>query len=425
MTAKRITVEVEPKKPLLVCRGMDSRDEIRPVESQEDAKVSQWAASIGVAPSHPLKKIVRGIKDWMTVKAGGESAKKIIMLCAFAKHLESVGLAGPIANSSFSACSLLATIVQQLGLYGAHVDPGDISTIVGEFSAPELVDAWIDPFSPGWVYQYWNDPEREALDAKINAGGKIEAHEIASKTQVFTERYMVEWLLHNSLGFMWLCICKKNGWKADAEAVLPALDARRSDWRKKREAKEVALDALMPIEGELEDHWKYYIPQPIPDDAVAQAHESIRSLKLMDPAVGSGNFLICAFELLVPLYREEARHKGESVSDREIAESILENNVHGVDIDPFCCRLSATVLLIMARRLSSDARPKRINIAAPPDLGNIAVDNATLRELKTSLLDGLGIPESRTHAFIAELAKAKTLGTLYKLNAAIDALLCP
>ena len=40
----------------------------------------------------------------------------------------------------------------------------------------------------GWVYQYWNDPEREALDAKLNGGGKVEPHEIASKTQMFTER---------------------------------------------------------------------------------------------------------------------------------------------------------------------------------------------------------------------------------------------
>ena len=59
----------------------------------------------------------------------------------------------------------------------------------------------------GWVYQYWNDPERERLDAKINDGGKIELHEIASKPQMFTERYMVEWILQNSLGLMWFTLC--------------------------------------------------------------------------------------------------------------------------------------------------------------------------------------------------------------------------
>src|SRR3954469_5020353 len=108
------------------------------------------------------------------------------------------------------------------------------------------------------VYQYWNDPEREKLDEKISGGGKIEPHEIASKTQMFTERYMVEWLLQNSLGLTWLCICRRNGWTADAERMLPVLEARRVAWRAKREAGEVALDALMPIESDLEDAWKYY-----------------------------------------------------------------------------------------------------------------------------------------------------------------------
>jgi hypothetical protein len=66
---------------------------------------------------------------------------------------------------------------------------------------------WADDMTLGWVYQYWNDPERERLDAKINDGGKIELHEIASKPQMFTERYMVEWILQNSLGLMWFTLC--------------------------------------------------------------------------------------------------------------------------------------------------------------------------------------------------------------------------
>ena len=66
--------------------------------------------------------------------------------------------------------------------------------------------AWGDDTTLGWVYQYWNDPDREALDKKIADGGKIEPHEIAQKTQMFTERYMVEWLLQNSLGLSWLTI---------------------------------------------------------------------------------------------------------------------------------------------------------------------------------------------------------------------------
>ena len=117
---------------------------------------------------------------------------------------------------------------------------------------------------------------------------KSKPNEIASKTQMFTERYMVEWLLHNSLGTLWLAICKKNAWTPDASRVLDSLDARRAEWRERRERGEVALDALMPIEGELEEHWKYYVPQQIPDDMVSTAPASIEKVQILEPACGSG-----------------------------------------------------------------------------------------------------------------------------------------
>jgi hypothetical protein len=140
--------------------------------------------------------------------------------------------------------------------------PGpSLRKVIEAFDAPELASAWTDDTTLGWVYQFWNDPEREALDAKLNDGGKVEPHEIASKTQMFTERYMVEWLLHNSLGQTWLCMCKKHGWTPDAHQALGDLDRRRAAWRDQRERREVPLDALMPIHSELEDRWKYWVPR--------------------------------------------------------------------------------------------------------------------------------------------------------------------
>jgi hypothetical protein len=129
--------------------------------------------------------------------------------------------------------------------------------VVERLDDPRLQSAWADDTTLGWVYQYWNDPEREALDAKLHGGGKLAAHEIASKTQMFTERYMVEWLLQNSLGLLWLAMCRKHGWTAEAERVLPVLDARRVEWRAQREVGAVAADALMAIDGDLEERWKY------------------------------------------------------------------------------------------------------------------------------------------------------------------------
>ena len=114
------------------------------------------------------------------------------------------------------------------GLYGpagvADLVPVGAATLrhlIEALDDPALASCWTDDMTLGWVYQYWNDPEREALDEKLNAGGKVEPHEIASKTQMFTERYMVDWLLQNSLGPMWLAMCRKHGWTADCERPLP------------------------------------------------------------------------------------------------------------------------------------------------------------------------------------------------------------
>jgi hypothetical protein len=290
--------------------------------------------------------------------------------------------------------------------------------------AAELKDVWLDDTTLGWVYQYWNDPEREALDAKLNGGGKVEPHEIASKTQMFTERYMVEWLLHNSLGQMWLAMCKKHGWTAEVEAdgTLARLEARRKEWREKRERTEVALDALMPIEPGIEENWKYWVSQPLTADAVTHAPESVRSLKILDPATGSAHFLVIAFGLLFTLYQEEARHRGENWSDRQIVESILENNLYGVDIDPRAIQIAAAALILKARLLSPQASPKHLNLVASNlQLASLPADDPALVELRREVTEATGIPEKLTNQIVYALQGADYLGTLLKVDTAVDA----
>ncbi|MEH1975444.1 MAG: BREX-6 system adenine-specific DNA-methyltransferase PglX [Nostoc sp.] len=290
--------------------------------------------------------------------------------------------------------------------------------------AAELKDVWLDDTTLGWVYQYWNDPEREALDAKLNGGGKVEPHEIASKTQMFTERYMVEWLLHNSLGQIWLAMCKKHGWTAEVEAdgTLARLEARRKEWREKREQREVALDALMPIEPGIEENWKYWVPQPLTADAVTHAPESVRSLKILDPATGSAHFLVIAFGLLFTLYQEEAKHRGENWSDRQIVESILENNLYGIDIDPRAIQIGAAALILKARLLSPQASPKHLNLVASNlQLASLPADDPALVELRREVTEATGIPEKLTNQIVYALQGADYLGTLLKVDTAVDA----
>ncbi|MBT9554534.1 MAG: BREX-6 system adenine-specific DNA-methyltransferase PglX [Myxococcales bacterium] len=294
---------------------------------------------------------------------------------------------------------------------------------VEDLNDPELDGAWLDDTTLGWVYQYWNDPDRDALDEKIKDGGKIEPHEIASKTQMFTERYMVEWILENTLGTLWLAMCRKHRWTAEVEAtgVLGDLERRRAEWRALRDAGEKKLDELMPIADGLEARWKYWVKQPILADAIEHAPSSLRELKLLDPACGSGHFLVIAFDLLLELYREEARHRKTSWSDREIAEWIIEDNLHGLDIDPRAVQIAAAALQLKVREVAPTASPKRVNLVASAlRLGNLASDDPALQELRREIFDATGMPGSLTDHIITALKGADHLGSLLKVDRALD-----
>ena len=307
------------------------------------------------------------------------------------------------------------------------VPAATLRAVVEALDISELESCWTDDMTLGWIYQYWNDPVREALDAKLNDGGKVEPHEIASKTQMFTERYMVDWLLQNSLGPMWLAMCKKNGWTPEVETdgTLERLEKRRTEWRAKRDTEEVSLTELMPLETEAERRWAYYVPQPISDDAIEHANDSVRDLKILDPAVGSGHFLVVAFDLLISLYREEARHRGEEDghqwSERSIVERILEHNLNGIDLDPRAVQIAAAALWLKAQQTCTEAQPRQLNLVASKlRLTNLPVDDPSRRELREEVERDAGIPVKLTQQIVEALAGADHLGSLLRIDAAVD-----
>lgn len=321
------------------------------------------------------------------------------------------------------------------GLYGpsgvGELIPVPVDTwrhVVETLDDPELAPCWTDDMTLGWVYQYWNDPEREALDAKLHARGKLEPHEIASKTQMFTERYMVDWLLQNSLGPLWLAICAKNGWTAEvhADGTLDRLEARRADWRAQRDAGKVPLTALMELHNAAELRWAYYVPQPLPADAATHPPASVRELKILDPAVGSGHFLVVAFDLLFALYQEEARHRGEAGkdewSDRAIAKQILADNLHGLDLDPRAVQIAAAALWLKAQPRCPGERLPRVNlVAASLRLGGLPKDDPALVELRRAVEHETGIPEDLTDTIVDALRGADHLGSLLRVDRAVEA----
>ncbi len=318
------------------------------------------------------------------------------------------------------------------GLFGSvgltelfEVPASTLRNVVDGLNAPALESAWTDDTTLGWVYQYWNDPEREALDAKLNDGGKVAPHEIASKTQMFTERYMVEWLLQNSLGQQWLAICAQNGWQPEAVAdgTLTRLEDRRKGWREKRESGEVALDALMPIETEQEERWKYWVQQPaLAGEGIPN---SIRELKIFDPACGSGHFLVIAFDLLFAFYTEEARHRGqtgeESWSEREIVESILENNLFGLDLDARAVQIAAAALYLKGKAVCAGARPKALNLVASNlNLAALPEGDKARAALRVAVETATGVPGALTDEIVEALKGADAWGSLLQVDQAVD-----
>ena len=285
---------------------------------------------------------------------------------------------------------------------------------------------WTDDMTLGWVYQYWNDPEREALDAKLNAGGKLEPHEIASKTQMFTERYMVEWLLQNSLGPMWLAMCKKHGWTPEVEAdgTLARLEERRVEWRAKRESGEVSLTELMPLHTDAERRWAYYLPQPIPDDAVEHALESIRDLKALDPAVGSGHFLVVLSTCWWP---STARKRGTGArTDRSAGPPGPSSRASWRTTSTASTSTPGRAdrgggALAQGEADLPRAEPERLNLVASNlRLASLADDDPALVELRREVERETGIPAALTDTIVHALQGADHLGSLLKIDAAVD-----
>ena len=149
----------------------------------------------------------------------------------------------------------------------------------------------------GWVYQFWQSAAKD----RINAGGdKIGADELPAVTQLFTEPYMVDFLLQNTLGAWWY---GRHG----RDAIVAEMEYLRF------------LDDGTPAAGSFAD-W--------PTDAA--------KLKLLDPCCGSGHFLVAAFELLVKFrIAEEGLALGTAI------DAVLMQNLYGLELDPRCVQIAA------------------------------------------------------------------------------------
>jgi len=156
------------------------------------------------------------------------------------------------------------------------------------------------PDALGWAYQYWNTEEKDRVFEKVRTqkGAKIEGADIIPATQLYTEPYMVKFLVQNSLGAVWM--------------------------------------GMYP-ESRLYERWEYYVRDA---DRAPVERKPVREITFLDPAGGSGHFLLEAFDLFYDMYLEE----GEITDPQAICISILQHNLFGIDIDERAVQIAEAAL---------------------------------------------------------------------------------
>ncbi|MBN1165667.1 MAG: BREX-1 system adenine-specific DNA-methyltransferase PglX [Methanospirillaceae archaeon] len=250
----------------------------------------------------------------------------------------------------------------------------------------DLDSSWQAEETIGWVYQYFNEEEKAAVfDRLYKQKKKIQAEDIPAATQLFTPRWIVKYLVQNTLGRQW---------------VQMHPDTRLVEF----------LDYLVPLQGEV---------PPVP-------MKPVRELTLLDPACGTMHFGLVAFDLFTRMYEEELEKAGTSgwpvapsIKDtREIPSAIIENNIWGADIDLRAIQLSALTLFLKAKAYHKDTKITKHHLAhagVQPISGEHLekfVQDSELSPLYNRILRQL----------LEELKLAPHLGSLLKIEESITRL---
>jgi len=212
----------------------------------------------------------------------------------------------------------------------------------------------------------------------------------------------------------------RNGWSPDAVEKIENLKARRTEWNQKISNKEVLETDSMPVNGD-EEFWKYYVPQGLDEETVKAAPISLDKLKILDPAMGSGHFLVYVFDFLWELYHDQARLQGQEYTPKQIIDWILNNNLHGIDIDNRAVQIGAAALYIKAKKKQHGYQIKKLNLVAS-DLGisHLEKDDPAILAFVKILEDELKLSKKISLEIINALKGADYLGSLLQVDKEIE-----
>ncbi|GDX95759.1 hypothetical protein LBMAG47_14230 [Planctomycetia bacterium] len=211
----------------------------------------------------------------------------------------------------------------------AREDQLELEKIVADLGT----DVFTASDSLGWCYQFWQAEKKDSVNA---SGVKIGADELPAVTQLFTEDYMVDFLLDNTLGAWWA------GKVLAADPSIAASATSEDDLRKAVSLPGVPwayLRFIKPDDGEGAGTWR---PAAGTFDGWPRA---VKDLTCLDPCMGSGHFVVAMFDRLVPL-----RMREEGLSETAAIKAVIRDNLYGLEIDPRCTQIGAFNLALAAWR---------------------------------------------------------------------------
>lgn len=242
--------------------------------------------------------------------------------------------------------------------------------------------------SLGWTYQFWRAAEKDAVN---KSGVKIGADELPAVTQLFTEPYMVRFLLHNTLGAWWA------GKVLAADPTLAQSAVDEDALRAACSLPDYSFDMLRFVRESAVGPWR-----PAAGTFPGWPKEA-KAITMLDPCCGSGHFLTEALAILTAFRQAE-----EQLSSANAVAVVLRDNLHGLEIDGRCVQIAAFVVALTAWRIGGWQSPPLPQIAwvgAPPPLPK--------REF-ISLANGDSDLRSGLSALYELFAQAPALGSLIR-----------
>ena len=256
------------------------------------------------------------LSDVLHLELPGLSREKV------AEYIESNDTEGLYRYLLLTQCNALnealPRMFEEMGGYTELLLPNNIlkqDSVLGHMVADIPEEDWQNAVQIiGWLYQYYNTELKDDTFALLKKNVKITKERIPSATQLFTPDWIVRYMVENSLGRLWL--------EGHPNA-------------------------------ELHDGWKYYLDEaeqePEVEAQLAKLREEYTTIKpeeikVIDPCMGSGHILVYAFDVLMQIYTSAGWDQ------REAAQSILENNLYGLDIDDRAAQLAYFAVMMKARQ---------------------------------------------------------------------------